>query len=148
MDKLQGIFDYLKDLYFSTNYVQAGLIVVLLFFLVLTLAQVRHHFVKWSLKGSLMGLFFGFLLVLILEGFFLIWGKTLLTETLGWQNAPKPVRTALDMGRNKLINVLGITDPIPTSVASDDPTVDEALNVLQSLDPSESKKIKAIICTP
>lgn len=95
-----------------------------------------------------MGLFFGFLLVLILEGFFLIWGKTLLTETLGWQNAPKPVRTALDMGRSNLINVLGITDPIPASVALDDPTVDEALDVLQSLDPSESKKIKAIICTP
>lgn len=148
MGNLQGVFDYLKNLYFSTNYVQAGLIVVLLFLLVLTLAQVRHHFVKWSLKGSLMGLFFGFLLVLILEGFFLIWGKTLLTEALGWQNAPKPVRTALDMGRSKLINVLGITDPIPASVASDDPTVDEALDVLQSLDPSESKKIKAIICTP
>lgn len=139
---------YFKDLYFSANYLQAGLILFLIFLLVLTLAQVRHHYVKWSLKGSLMGLFFGFLLVLILEGFFVIAGKTLLTETLGWQNAPKPIKTALDMGRGKLINVLGVSDQIPYSVASSNTTVEDALDVIQKLDPIETKKIKAIICTP
>lgn len=148
MAYLENIISYLQNIYLSTNYVQAGLIVFLVFLLVLTLAQVRHHYVKWSLKGSLMGLFFGFLIVLILEGFFIIAGKTLLTETLGWKNAPKPVRTALDVGRNKLINVLGVSSEIPYSVASGDSSVDDALNVLQNLDPIETKKIKAIICTP
>jgi hypothetical protein len=148
MQYLNNFVEYVKNLYFSANYLQAGLIIALIFLLVVTLAQVRHHYVKWSLKGSLMGLFFGFLLVLLLEGFFLIAGKTLLTETIGWENAPKPIKTALDIGRNKLINVLGVSSEIPYSVASIDPNIEDAIDVLQSLDPSESKKIKAIICQP
>lgn len=85
-----------------TDQLKAGAIVVLLFLLVLSLAQVRRHFVRWGAKGGLIGLFFGFLLALILEGFLLIGGKTALTEILGWKNPPKPVSVALDKGREAL----------------------------------------------
>lgn len=152
MSTVQSFFanigNFFSNLYFSTNYLQAGAIVVLIFLLVLTLAQVRSHFVHWSLKGGLVGLFFGFILALIVEGFLLIAGRTAVTEILGWKNAPKPIKTALDLGHEKLVNVLGTSDQIPTSKASGESTVDDALTVLQSLNPNEIKKIKAIICTP
>lgn len=81
-------------------------VIVLVFLLILTLAQVRRHFVNWSLRGGVFGIFFGFLLALILEGFLLIGGRTVITELLGWRNAPKPISIALDAGRGKLIQVL------------------------------------------
>lgn len=126
----------------------AGSIIFLVFLLILTMAQLRRHYVNWSLKGGLFGIFFGFLLALILEGFLLISGKTFLTEALGWKNAPKPISVALDAGRGKLIQVLGIKDQIPVSMASGNATFDTAVGVFQSLNPVEAKKIKNLICTP
>lgn len=151
MQSIQSFFvnigNYFLNLYFSKNYLQAVAIIVLVFLLVLTLAQVRRHYVHWSIKGGLVGIFFGFILALILEGFLLIAGRTALTEFLGWKDAPKPVATALDIGRKKLVNVLGVKDEIP-SINANNTTTDDALNILQSLSPSEMRKIKAIICTP
>lgn len=143
-----NIGNYFVNLYFTRNYLQAGAIIILVFLLVLTLAQIRRHYVHWSFKGALMGLFFGFLITLFIEGFLLIAGRTALTEILGWRNAPKPIMTALDLGREKLVNVLGITSEIPSSFANSDPTVDIAISTLQSLNPDEIKKVKAIICDP
>ncbi len=142
---LNFFFFYFK---IATNYSKAGLIVLLLFFLVLIIAQFRNKFVSWSLKGTVMGVFFGFLLALILEGFLIIGGKTAMTELFGWKDAPKPVAVALDMGKEKLVDVLGVADEIPSSLASSDPTADDAITILQSLDPSEIKKVKALICNP
>ena len=133
---------------FAPNYLQAGSIVVLSFLLILTVAQLRQKFVQWSVKGSLTGIFFGFLLALIFEGFLIIGGKTAVTEILGWKNAPKPVTVALDKGKDKLVDVLGVSDEIPNSMASSDPTADDAIVILQSLDPTEIKKVKALICNP
>lgn len=151
MPAVQGFFsnigNYFINLYLTKNYIQAGAIVILVFLLILILAQIRHHAAEWSLKGWIVGLFFGFLLTLILEGFLLIAGRTALTELLGWKNAPKPITRALDIGKDKLTNVLGVTDQIPASYAGNT-TTDDALNVLQSLNPDEMRKIKAIICTP
>ena len=70
------------------------------------MAQFRHHFVKWSMKGGLIGLFFGVLLTLIIEGFLLINGSTAITALLGWKNAPKPIKTALDIGKANLIKTI------------------------------------------
>ena len=87
---------------------QAVTIVFLIFLLLLTLARVRYLYVNWSLGQSAIAmLFWGFLLAIIFEGFLLISGRTLLTEVLGWQNAPKPVSTLLEVGRGRLVNVLG-----------------------------------------
>ena len=142
-----NIGNYFINLYLTKNYIQAGAIVILVFLLILTLAQVRRHAAEWSIKGWFVGLFFGFLLTLILEGFLLVAGRTALTEFLGWKNAPKPITRALDIGKDKLTDVLGTTDQISSSYTNNS-TTDDALNVLQSLNPDEMRKIKAIICTP
>lgn len=124
----------------APTYIQAGAIIVLIFLLVLSLAQFRQHFVKWSMKGGLVGLFFGFLFTILLEGFLLLSGHTFLTSLLGWNNPPKPFSTALDLGKQKLTNVLGVT--------TQNPTAGDTIILMQSLPPSEISKIKAIICQP
>lgn len=137
---IQSASGFFESISIAPTYIQAGAIVFLLFLLVVSLAQFRQHFVKWSMKGGLVGLFFGILLTLILEGFLLISGHTALTGVLGWKTAPKPISTALDMGKEKLTNVLG--------VGTDNPTSNDVITIMQSLPPSEISKIKAIICTP
>lgn len=141
-------FDFLDKIDLSASSWKVIAIVGLLFLLVLTLAQVRRHFIDWSLRGALFGIFFGFLLALFLEGFLIIGGKTAVTELLGWQNAPKPIQTAIDIGRAKLVGVLGIKDKIPQSVAKENPTADDVVTIMQSLNPSETRKVKALICEP
>lgn len=138
----------LGKIHFAPSYLQAGAIVLLLFILVLVVAQVRRHLFEYSLKGALFGLFFGFLLVLILEGFLIIGGKTVATEILGWQNPPKPVLSILDAGRGKLIDVLGINAEIPTSVAQEKPSWEKVIEAFQKLDPAQVKRAKTIICQP
>lgn len=129
-------------------YWQAMAIVFLLFILILTLARFRRHYVDWSLKGGVFGIFFGFLLALILEGFLLIGGKTVLTEFLGWKNPPTPIAHVLDAGRSQLINVLGIKTEIPTSYAKEDVSVQNAVETVQSLNPEDLTKVKNILCSP
>ena len=130
------------------SYWQAGAIVFLLFVLILTIARFRRHYIDWSLKGGIVGIFFGFLLALILEGFLLIGGKTALTEVLGWKNAPAPLSHALDAGRTKLIDVLGTQTQIPSSYAKENLTVQDTMGVIQSLNPSDLAKVKNILCAP
>lgn len=135
----QGFMDFINNFSVTPTYIQAGAIIILIFLLVISLAQFRHHFVKWSMKGGLIGLFFGILLTLILEGFLLVSGHTVLIGLLGWENAPKPIGTALDIGKEKLTNILGATPENSTSK--------DVITIMQSLNPDEIKKIKAIICT-
>jgi hypothetical protein len=133
---------------FSPNVIKFGAIILLLFILVLTLARVRRHFMDWSFKGALFGIFFGFLLALILEGFLIIGGRTAITEVLGWKNAPQPIQVALDSGKSQLIRILGIKDEIPSSTAKENITVQGAIETLQSLNPTDMKKVKTLICQP
>lgn len=146
---LQKSFDlHIGSINMPFSYLQAGAIIFLIFFLVLSLAQLRRHYVDMSFKGAVFGIFFGFLLALFLEGFLIIGGRTAITEVLGWKNAPKPLSVALDAGREKLIKVLGITDKIPLSNAQEVTSVDNAVSVLQSLNPADVKKVKALFCQP
>lgn len=133
-------------LYFSPNLLQAILVVFLIFLLIITFASLRHRYLGWHIKGILPGLGFGFALALILEGFLLIGGKTVLTEVIGWKSAPKPISTALDSGRSKLVDVLGVTAPIPESNAC---TLQNASSIHDAIDqlPQKEKDIlKASIC--
>lgn len=146
---VMGKFDInIGKLSFPISYLQAAAIVFLIFILILLLAQFRRHFFNWSIKGAVFGIFFGFLLALILEGFLIIGGRTALTGILGWNNAPAPISLALDAGRNKLIQVLGIKDQVPSSLAKENTTVTGAINLLQSLSPTDIKKVKTIFCQP
>lgn len=91
----------------SPNYIEAALIVLLIFMLVFTMARMHRLFIDWSFKGAAMGVLVGFVLALVVEGFFIVGGSTILTRTLGWKNAPKPVQDAIDSGRAQFIKVLG-----------------------------------------
>jgi phosphoglycerol transferase MdoB-like AlkP superfamily enzyme len=143
-----GHFDFnLGGFSLPIQYWQAIAVVVLLFLLVFLMAKFRRHYVDWSLKGAVFGIFFGFLLALILEGFLIIGGKTALTSVLGWKNPPKTVANVLDLGRDKLIQVLGInTTQIPSSFAKSDTTIQDTIEILQNLNPTDTKTIKAIFC--
>jgi phosphoglycerol transferase MdoB-like AlkP superfamily enzyme len=130
----------------APTYWQAGAIVLLLFLLVLTLAQVRRRFLDWSIKGAFFGIFLGFLLALILEGFLILGGKTALTEVLGWKNAPKPISNALDAGRSKLIDVLGVQTEIPSSQAQEKPSYQSVIQNFQNLSPQDAERVRSTIC--
>jgi len=132
---------------FSPSYLVAGAIVFLLFLLIMVLAQFRRHMLSWSLKGAFFGIFFGFLLALIFEGFLVISGRTAVTEILGWKNAPKPLLTILDLGRAKLSSVLGTQIEIPGLYATDGST-NEIIRNIQKLNPQEVSRLKSIICKP
>lgn len=133
------------NLLFAPNYAQAAAVVFLLFLLVLTLARLRRMYVDWSLKGAFIMMFLGFFLALVLEGFLVLGGRTALTELLGWKNAPKPIGDALDVGRGQLVEVLGVTEEIPTTRAM---SVEDVLDDLQSLPQEDIDKIKALMCNP
>lgn len=130
------------------TYWEIAVIVFLIFILILMMAQFRRHYVDWSLKGAVFGIFFGFLLALILEGFLIIGGKTALTEVLGWKNAPAPISMALDAGRKQLIQVLGIETQIPSSSAKENIGIQTIVTSIQSLNPSDLGKVKTLICKP
>jgi hypothetical protein len=67
---------------------------------------------------------------------------------LGWKNPPAPLANALDAGRSKLVQVLGIKSQIPSSFAKESSTVQGAVQLLQNLNPADTKKVKAIFCAP
>ena len=132
----------------APTYWQAAAIVFLLFLLVLTLARMRYLFVHWSLgKSAIAMLFWGFLLALIVEGFMLIGGKTLLTELIGWKNPPKPISTALDLGKTRLVNVLGEDDEVEFSTLPAS-TYSSVVENFQLLSSSEKEKARSFICEP
>ena len=76
----------------------------------------------------------------------MIGGRTLLTEVIGWENAPKPLSTALDAGREKLVNVLGVTEEVPDSVASAKPDVQSLANGFDKLSQDDKAKFVDFVC--
>ncbi|MFC1600708.1 hypothetical protein ACFL25_01360 [Patescibacteria group bacterium] len=120
---------------------------LLAFMLLFTIARVRYLYVHWNLsKTSLSFLFYGFLFALILEGVFIISGRTMFTQILGWENAPKPISTLLDTSRNKLVDVLGITEEISASYASEPPTYKSVVGDYENLDVEDKETVRGFIC--
>ena len=76
----------------------------------------------------------------------IIGGKTVITEILGWKNAPKPILTALEAGRNKLVGVLGVADEINVSKAGG-ATQDKVVELYQSLTPNQQDLVRYRVCT-
>ncbi|MCH7640779.1 hypothetical protein IID22_01075, partial [Patescibacteria group bacterium] len=103
----------------------------------------------WSFgKSSVTLMFWGFLLALIVEGFLIVGGRTLLTVVLGWENVPKPISIVLDAGRAKLVQVLGVTDEIPQTSVSELSTSLSVVSDFQSLSPEDAEKVRLLICEP
>jgi hypothetical protein len=131
------------------TYWQAIVMVILLFLLVVTMARMRYLYVNWHLgRHSFSMLFWGFLLAIILEGFFILGGRTIFTEILGIKNLPKPLSTILDIGRNRLISVLGVSSQVPSSTAQGNSDSEYVLKLYKSLPPSEAEKFYNQICKP
>lgn len=144
---LQGYLNFnIGKIQIPIPYWQAFAIVFLVFVLVVLLAKYRRHYVDWSLKGAVFGIFFGFLLALIIEGFLIVGGRTALTSVLGWKNPPKAVANVLDLSRTKLVQVLGINTTIPSSYAEETVSVQSAIQMLQRLNPADTKTVKSIFC--
>jgi len=144
---LMGQFNFnLGNFSFSVLYIEVAALVFLIFLLIVTMAQLRRHNIDWSIKGILFGTIFGFLLALVLEGFLITKGGTVLTGIFGWKNAPAPISIALDAGKSKLIQVLGASDQTSAPLVKENSTVTSAVQVLQSLDPTDIKKVKTIFC--
>lgn len=148
LNKSFGVYN-IKGIYIEPTYWMAGVIVLLIFMLLFTIARIRWLYVHWNLgRPAYSMLFWGFLLALIFEGFLWISGKTILTEILGWKNAPKPISTALDVGRERLMNVLGESQEIPESVASEPPTFQTVVSDFQNLSDEDAEQVRSFICRP
>lgn len=132
------------------TYWQAVAIVLLLFLLVFTIARMRYLYLHWSIGGKSPMSFFvwGFLLALIIEGIFVIFGKTIITEFLAIDNAPKPISTVIEGSREKIIDVLGVQDEIPTAVAKSAPTYQTVVKDYKELSEDEKGKARAFMCMP
>ena len=137
------------NLNIDATYWQVGAIILLVFLLVFTLARLRYLYVHWSIsKGSLAMLFWGFILAVIVEGFFMLSGRTIFTQVLGIRNVPKPFSTALDLGRSRVENVLGTQASIPSSNASSKLNSDQMYSLYKGMDSAEAQKLQQVICTP
>jgi hypothetical protein len=140
-----------KGFSFQFSYFQAGLTVLMLFLLILTLGQLRHRFVHWHMGGMIPGVFFGFMIAIFLEGIFIVGGKTVLTEVLGWRSAPKPLANFLDAGRNQMINVLGASDKIIQSTPADvsaleNASVGDMMTFYQNMTQTDKESLQQFIC--
>ncbi len=148
IQKIQPILDYLnrsfgvyniKGIYVEPRYWMAVALGVLSFLLVLTLARLRYLYIHWSVsKPSLSMIFWGFILALVIEGFLMVFGRTMFTEILGWKNAPKPIGTLLDIGRNRFSQVLGVEDYPPT--------YQSVISAYERLERDQKKKVTEYIC--
>jgi hypothetical protein len=123
---------------------QAAAIVFLLFLLVLTLARLRHMYVNWSIKGFVPTLLIGFFLAIIFEALLVMGGKTLFIEILGWENAPKPIRTALESSRMQLVQVLDETDSFKDLKMS----TNDVVGYYNKLNSDEKQSVHEQICKP
>jgi len=129
-----------ENLYFSPNYITFGLTILMIFLLILTFARLRHVYVHWSLKGSGSMIALGFILAILLEGLLLIGGKTFLTAIFGVENAPKPISTALDTGRQEFEEVLGVCD------IDGDYKVSDLVAIYDRMPQDDQERVKENIC--
>src|SRR3989344_8485598 len=148
INKSFGVYN-IKGIYFEPSYWMAGTIVLLIFLLIFTIARIRYLYVHWNLgKPSMSMLFWGFFLAFIVEGFLVISGRTLFTEILGWENAPKPISTIIDIGRAKLFGVLGESDEIPSLPTKEIPTHQSVVRDFEGLLSEEKDTVRTFVCKP
>ncbi len=132
---------------FSPSYTQAILVVLLFFLLLLSLARVRRTFVHWSLGRHSIAIFvWGFIVALIVEGFFILAGRTMFTEVLGLRNIPKPISSFIELGRSRAYQVLGESMEVKESSAVVNQDTNLLIKSFFLLDESKQKEVKDKIC--
>lgn len=140
---------HIGNLDVDATYWEAGLIILLLFLLVFSLARLRFLYVHWSMgKHAFAMLFWGVVLTIIMEGFLMLSGRTIFTELLGMKYIPKPFSTLVDIGRTRVANVLGEQSKVPDANANTKLNSDQMYSLYIKMDASESQKLKRIVCEP
>ena len=124
----------------SSPLIKAGVIVALIFILLLVMAKITRRYMSWYTNGWWIWVILGFLLAVILDGFFVIGGSTLFTSVLGWKNAPKPIQTVLDGSRQSLSNVLGANKEAPSASS--------VIGDFELLNSDSASQVRGRICTP
>src|SRR5581483_7523367 len=99
---------HLGSVTIAPNIWQAAAIIALIFALLLILAYMSRNFLEWSLSGFGIGLLIGFILAIVLEGFLITGGKTVVTGLLSWKAAPPQIQKILDDGHQRLLDTLNI----------------------------------------
>ncbi len=140
MDFLQSIKSQVGEVSASSGVIQAAVIVFLVFLLLVVMARMTRSYLSWYTTGWYVWVILGFILAVVVEGFFVVSGSTIFTSVLGWKNAPKPIQQVVDTGRAKLIDVLGAKEEVATK--------DSVLADFDSLDDQSSEELKSAICTP
>jgi uncharacterized integral membrane protein len=135
LSNLKGQFG---NITFAPNVLQAGVIIVLIFLLILFMARMTRTYLSWYTGYWYVWVGLGFFLAVIVEGFFVVSGSTVFTSILGWKTAPKPIQFVVDTGRSKLINVLGAKDSIPTS--------ESVISSFNALEENERINVKNTVC--
>ncbi len=131
----------------SPSYYQVGIILVLVFLLLMSLARIRRMFIHWSLGRHSIAIFvWGFIVALIVEGFFILAGRTMFTEILGLKNLPKPISSFIDLGRSRVYKVLGESVEIKESSAIGGGDAKSLVKSFFLLDEAAKKEVKKQIC--
>lgn len=134
---------------FSPSFLQAAIIVVLVFLLAITLGFARQHMLTWSFKGAHFGFLFGIIFILILEAIFLVGGRTALFEASSNQRIPPNLRSFVEQGRKNLVGVLGLSvEQIPPTVAQEEPSAQSIIEGFQTLSPDQAQTVRSAICQP
>jgi len=148
LNKPFGVYN-IKGIYVEPTYWMAGVIILLAFLLIFTLARIRYLYVHWNLgKSAISMLFWGFFLAIIFEAILVLSGRTLFTEILGWQKAPKPISTLLEISRAKVAQVMGVSDVKQGSENLKPQTYQSVLEYYENLPSYEKEKLKTFICEP
>jgi len=134
----------LNGLTFSANYIQVGLIVVLLFFLVIALGQFRRRFVDWHLGGFMPGIVFGIIIILGVQFVLFLTGRTVLTELMAWENPPEPIAQGIKRGRERLTSVLGARDISEARASTLTPK--ELHEIYLSLETGRQVEFQSLVC--
>lgn len=153
LDKLVSLFPKhplhykLGNFDITPSYYQAIIILVLIFLLLLSLARVRRMFIRWSLGRHSVAIFvWGFIVALIVEGFFILAGRTMFTEVLGFRYLPKPMSSFIEFGRKRAYQVLGESAEIKESSAMEKENAKSLIESFYLLDEIERKEVKQNIC--
>ncbi len=133
----------------TPNYIQVILVILMIFMVVLVVARLRKKHVSESLRGASGLVMLGFVLAIVLEALLLLGGRTLFTELIGWENAPKPISTVLDAGRVRLVDVLGASvSTVPSSEASEAKSSTQVLQLIHELPADQKEEVFNNFCAP
>lgn len=141
-----GEFNLPGGFVFSPTYLQAGVVVLCLFLFIFAFGLMQRHQTQLTMKGIVPGIALGFTLALLIEAILLVGGKTVITELLGWKDAPKPISSAIEISRSHFVEVLGVNSSVPEGNAQNKLGTDGIMQSYEELSEKEKKSLQKLIC--